>query len=166
MDWLSLRYREIEKRLRRLLRRQGRTREDAEDLIQESLLRLHEYTRSSTVSNNSAFLARTVRNLSIDRYRREHRHLYALETVEELEQNDVLQDEGPAPDDIVSSQRRLQKVESILRAVSPRTCDIYFAHRAGYSYTEIGEQLRVSKSTIEKHIARAVLALMDAKEPE
>ena len=38
--------------------------------------------------------------------------------------------------------------------------------RAGYSYAEIEARMAVSKSTIEKHIARAVLTLMDAKEQE
>ncbi len=166
MDWLIPRYRQIERRLRSLLRRHGRTREESEDLIQESLLRLHEYCRSNDVRDHDAFLVRTVRNLSIDRHRRDHRHLYAEATVEELELSAVLQDDGPAPDEIGSSQRRLQRIGDALEAISPRTRDIYFAHRAGYNYAEIGDRLNVSNSTIEKHIARAVLALMDLKEPE
>ncbi|MEJ0037789.1 MAG: sigma factor-like helix-turn-helix DNA-binding protein [Gammaproteobacteria bacterium] len=86
--------------------------------------------------------------------------------MEELELTAMLQDDGPALDEIVSSQRRLQRIGDALEAISPRTRDIYFAHRAGYSYAEIGDRLNVSNSTIEKHIARAVLALMDLKEPE
>jgi RNA polymerase sigma factor (sigma-70 family) len=166
MDWLLPRLRRIEKRLRRLLHRHGRTPEDSDDLIQESLLRLHEYCRSREVIDHEAFLVRTAKNLSIDRFRREHRHLYVRETVEELEVGAALADEGPSPDEIVTAQKRLQAIGSALEAISPRTRDIYFAHRAGYSYLEIGAHLHVSKSTIEKHIARAVLALMDLKEPE
>lgn len=166
VEWLVSHYHSIEARLRRLLRRQGRTHEESEDLIQESLLRLHEYCRAEEVRDHSAFLVRTVKNLSIDMHRREHRHLYADRTLEELELHEALPDHGPTPDEIVGAKLRLQGISRTLSAISPRTRDIYFAHRAGYSYAEIGERLGVSSSTIEKHIARAVLALMDIKEQE
>lgn len=174
MHWFLSDYRRLEKRLKKLLWRGGRSREEAEDLIQEALLRLYEYYRKPAapgeagrggeVRDREAFLVRTVRNLSIDRHRREHRHLYADETVEELEATAPLLDTGPASDEIFEAQQRLHKIRATLNAVSPRTREIYFAHRAGYSYAEIGAALGVSKSTIEKHIARAVLALMDVKE--
>lgn len=166
MDWLLPNYHRIERRLRRILGRLGRSREDSEDLIQEALLRLHQYCRTAEVRDDEAFLARTVRNLSIDRNRREHKHLYVRESVEEIEELGVLVDQAQRPDEIFSAQDRLHRIKKMLDAVSVRTRKIYFAHRAGYSYTEIGASLHVSKSTIEKHIARAVLALMEAKEPE
>lgn len=109
---------------------------------------------------------RTVRNLSIDRHRSEHAHLFADRPVEELEAAVSIADEGPSADEILGARQRLYRIGNTLAAISPRTRDIYFAHRAGYSYAEIGEHLGVSKSTIEKHIARAVLALMDEKEPQ
>jgi RNA polymerase sigma factor (sigma-70 family) len=166
MDWLRPHYRRIEKRLRRLLGRRGRSREDAEDLIQEALLRLHQYCRRGEVRDAEAFLVRTVRNLSIDRHRRDHRHLYARQTVEEIDLEDALEDGAPPPDEIFAARERLYRIGRTLEAVSARTRDIYFAHRAGYSYAEIEARMGVSKSTVEKHIARAVLALMDVKELE
>ena len=41
-----------------------------------------------------------------------------------------------------------------------------FAHRAGYSYAEISEQMGVSHITIKRHIARALLAIMEYGEPD
>lgn len=166
MNWLWSHYHPIERRLRRLLGRRGRSREDTEDLIQEALLRLHQYCRTGEIRDAEAFLVRTVRNLSIDRHRREHRHLYDRQTVEEIDLKDALADTAPSPDEIYASHERLYRIRRTLEAVSIRTCDIYLAHRAGYSYAEIGTRMGVSNSTIEKHIARAVLALMDVKEPE
>jgi RNA polymerase sigma factor (sigma-70 family) len=165
MDWLLPRYRQIEKRLRKLLRRQGQSREDSEDLIQDALLRLHEYCRSADVKDQEAFLVRTVRNLLVDRHRHEMRPAHAEESVEALQIGDVLQDDASAPDEIFAAQERLYRIGRTLAAISPRTRDIYFAHRAGFSYAEIGAHLDISKSAIEKHIARAVLALMDVQEP-
>ncbi|MDB6162446.1 MAG: polymerase sigma-70 domain protein [Gammaproteobacteria bacterium] len=45
-------------RLIKTCRRQGRSHEEAEDLIQEALLRLHEYCRNTEVRDEDAFLAR------------------------------------------------------------------------------------------------------------
>jgi RNA polymerase sigma factor (sigma-70 family) len=156
----------IQKRLRDLLRRAGRSPEDTEDLIQEALLRLHEYRQTARIQHQEAFLIRTVRNLSIDWHRTSHRDRYAKKPVEDLVDALALADESPAPDVIFNAQDRLYRIGTKLEAISKRTRDIYFAHVAGYSYAEISAQMGVSKSTIEKHIARAVLVLMNEREPE
>ena len=56
-------------RLMKFLRRKGRSREDAEDLIQEAMLRLHVYGRDTPVVNEEAFLRHAAYNLSIDQHR-------------------------------------------------------------------------------------------------
>src|SRR5271168_213481 len=53
------------KRLLKFLRRKGRSHEDAEDLIQEAMLRLHLYGQAVPVVNEEAFLRHAVTNLSI-----------------------------------------------------------------------------------------------------
>jgi len=166
MAWLMTHYLRIDRRLRAVLRRQGRSREDSDDLIQEALLKLHEYCRGARVENQEAFLIRTVRNLSIDRYRSAQRRVSANGSIEDLESALGLEVGSPPPDVILEGRERLNEISRLLEAVSSRTRDIYFAHRAGYSYAEIGKHLHISNSTIEKHIARAVLALMDARETE
>ena len=48
--------------------------------------------------------------------------------------------------------------------LSPRlkpSSQTYFAHRAGYSYAEIAEHMNVSQRTIRRHVARALLAIME-----
>ena len=144
-------------RLHTVLRRQGRTREDAEDLIQEAFLRLHQYCRDE--NRQDAFLARTVRNLSIDLYRREHRDLYVDEPVEEL----VIADARTAPDEECAHIERLQRVGGVLATLSPRTREIFLMHRIeGYGCAAIARHFQISVSAVEKHIAKAVLTLMDA----
>jgi len=153
-------------RLLKLLQRQGRSREDAEDLIQEALLRLTEYCKSAVVRNEAAFLKRAVVNLSIDRYRHDARHPLADQPVEELAETLPLLDPAPGPDEVLSAQQRLNEIRRILDPVSIRVRQIYFAHRAGYSHQELAAAFDVSISTVEKAIARAMVALMDAKEPQ
>jgi DNA-directed RNA polymerase specialized sigma24 family protein len=67
---------------------------------------------------------------------------------------------GPSPEAEVEAQQSLSAVMRLLEGVSPRTCEIYLAHRAGYTYDEISSRLNVSHITIRRHIARALAAIM------
>lgn len=153
-------------RLQKLMRRRGRSRDDAEDLIQEALLRLTEYCCTAQVHNEEAFLQRTVINLSIDRHRRDCRRPQASESVEEIAERLPLLDTYPGPDEVLAAQQRLDEVRKALDVVGVRTRDIYLAHRAGYNYQELAAAFGVSTSTVEKAIARAVVALMDMRDPQ
>ena len=73
------------RKLQRILVRQGRTREDAEDLIQQAFLKLQEYCeRGGNVRQPEGFLVRTVLRLAINARRDEHRNLYVDTQIEEL----------------------------------------------------------------------------------
>jgi len=151
------------RRLLEVLRALGRSREDAEDLIQEAFLRLHIYCQTHEVREQEAFLVRTVQNLSVDSHRRAHRDLYIDEPVETLSLVDV----RLAPDEDAALQQRLDKVRAVLDALKPRTREVFLMHRVeGYSSAQIADRFGISVSAVEKHIARAVLALMSLVESE
>ncbi len=157
-------------RLMKVCRRRGRSQEEAEDLIQEAFLRLHEYCRKAEVRDEEAFLARTVSNLAINEYRRERIVSFSHETVEDLEQSIGLSDASPGPERICAAQQRLDEITKTLGAVSERTCQIFLAQRAGYSYEEIAADLGITPRTVQKHIARAMFLLIGIRmkqgEPE
>jgi RNA polymerase sigma factor (sigma-70 family) len=69
-------------------------------------------------------------------------------------------------EDTIEAHQRLNQIGELLDAVSIRTREIYFAHRAGYSYAEIADHMGISRITIKRHIARALLAIMEHGEPE
>lgn len=48
--------------------------------------------------------------------------------------------------------------------VDRRTREIYFAHRSGATYAEIAARWRISNRAIRRHVARALLALMESVE--
>jgi len=143
--------------LQRLLRRRGVTREDAEDLVQEAILRLHVYMREGgEVRDPQAFVTRTAMNLAIDARRHAHGDLYSKTPVELLE----LADFGPTPDEVLASEERLMRLKTVLDGVSVRTRQVFFMHRLlGLSHAEIATALAISKSAVEKHIASAVTVL-------
>src|ERR1700723_4484300 len=153
-------------RLLKFLRRKGRSREDAEDLIQEAMLRLHVYGRDTPVVNEEAFLRHAAYNLSIDLHRHNRPDLRKEVPIEDIEEQHPLVSQESTPEDTIEAQQRLNRIKAVLDAVSPRTREIYFAHRAGYSYAEIAEVMDISNITIKRHIARALLAIMEQSRNE
>ena len=153
-------------RLLRYLRRKGRSREDAEDLIQEAMLRLHVYAKDEAVANEEAFLQRAVHNLAIDQYRRERSGSRWEVPIEEVDRLRPLMAAGPTPDQILENQQRLDCLTALLDGVNPRTREIYFAHRPGYTYAEIADDMGIAEITIRRHIARALLTIREQGEKE
>jgi len=149
------------KRLLKFLRRKGRSHEDAEDLIQEAMLRLHLYGQEVPVVNEEAFLRHTVNNLSIDQHRRDRPDLRKEVPIEDLDARSTLIAPESTPEETLDAQQRLNRIRAVLDAVSLRTREIYFAHRAGYSYAEIADHMNISQITIKRHVARALLAIME-----
>jgi RNA polymerase sigma factor (sigma-70 family) len=148
-------------RLLRLLRRKGRSREDAEDLIQEALLRLHLYAKSEVVVNEEAFLIHAVRNLAIDRHRRD-RSIEGREVqIDDVDRQHPLVAPNATPDQILDSQQRLDKLTAILDSISRRTREIYFARRIGYTYAEIADDMGIAEITVKRHITRAHLVILN-----
>ena len=149
------------KRLLLFLRRKGRSREDAEDLIQEALLRLHLYSQGAPIVNEEAFLRHALQNLSIDKHRRDRLDMRREVPIDEVDPQSPLVAPDAPPEDLVEAQQRLIHIRALLDGVNVRTRQIYFAHRSGYSYAEIAEHMGVSHITIKRHIARAILAIME-----
>src|SRR5262245_1540532 len=95
-------FRHVRAQLQQLLRKRGRTREDAEDLIQEAFLRLQVYyQRGIPVREPKAFLTRTALRLSMNARRDENRRPQADEALESL----PLLDLEAMPEDILSAEQ-------------------------------------------------------------
>jgi RNA polymerase sigma factor (sigma-70 family) len=163
-------------RLLNILRRKGRSHEDAEDLIQEAMLRLHRYrvkaaastsasfpapaAAGSPIENEEAFLTHAVQNLSVDLYRSRRPDIRREVPFDCYNAHSPLVDPG-TPEQVLDSQQRLAVIQTRLDAANVRTREIYFAHRAGYSYDEISAHFNLSHITIRRHIARALLIIME-----
>jgi len=153
------------RRLQKLLLRRGRTRADAEDLIQEAFLKMQEYCqKGGEVRQPENFLVRTVLRLAVNASRDEHRELYSEGPVEDLT---FILDPNPTPDEVLAGAECLEKMRDALDAVSRRTRDVFFMQRIdGFSYAQVAEQLGISVSAVEKHVASALAILADVNEQE
>jgi RNA polymerase sigma factor (sigma-70 family) len=141
------------------LKHKGKSQEDAEDLAQEALLRLHVYAKDHAVLNEGAFLRQVVHYLSIDHYR-SHRYGALLEIpLDDVEAQAPLIDPRSTPDQILDSQQQLEELSARVEAVGPRTLQIYIANRYGYSRAEIAIGLGVAEITVHRHMSLALAAL-------
>lgn len=148
-------------RLLKLCRARGCTREDARELVQEGYLRLFQYLRFTKVRDEDSLLRRIIINLSINHYHRELSTPFVFERIDDLDRRSGLIDPKAGPERTLAAQQHLDRVASLLSAVSPRTCQIFIAQRGGYSYEEIGVGFAIKPRTVEKHVVTATSMLME-----
>lgn len=136
-----------------MLRRRGRTSEDADDLVQEAWLRLAMYARQVQVAKPDAFLFRTALNLAVsaDRAR-------AVRGVEIEVEAVALVDSSPGTEDAVLARERIARLDVCLARLGPRTRAIFLDVRfGGMSYAEVAQRHRVTVSAVEKQVAKATM---------
>lgn len=149
---LALRWRGLRDQIARMTRR-----DDAEDLLHDAWIGMTE--RRDPADNPEAFLARAAANRGLDAYRRERRVGGGLPVELAAE---AIADGGPLQDEILIARHRLERLRKGVEQLTPRTREIFLMHRLdGRKYREIAEQLGISQSAVEKHIARAMDQLVD-----
>ena len=145
--------------LMRLLQRRGSSRADAEDIIQEAMLRHYVYVRGKAVVNEVGFLRRTVLNLSISKFRAERGAKALTTSLDAAEEATPLQAATPTPEQTIERRQRIEAINTTLESVNPRTREIFMASRFGYAHEEIARELGVSLITVKRHIGSAHAAL-------
>ena len=144
--------------LQSYLSRLVRCRETAADLLQDTFLRFLEHAPKVEIANSRAYLYRTAHNLAVDHLRKEDRRCTDLTEPEQLWD---MPDQQPAPDHRVQAQRELQSLYASLAELPPLTSRIFELNRMhGLSYQEVADALNISNSSVQKHLARALLHTM------
>ncbi len=143
-------------RLRDQIARMTR-RDDAEDLLHDAWVGIA--ARKVQAENPAALLARAAANCGIDAYRREQRAgLCFLPDAA----TDAVADQHPLQDEVLIARHRLERLRIGIAQMSPRTREIFLMHRLdARKYREIAQELGISQSAVEKHIARAMAHLVD-----
>jgi RNA polymerase sigma factor (sigma-70 family) len=148
-------------RVKIALMHRGCSSADADDLAQEAYLKLICYEIEHTVARPDAFLMRTALNLAIDAYRVQQ-HRGEPIRIEEMTLDELLwADPAPTVEATLLAKERLARLAGSLVDVSAQTRRIYLAHRLdGLTYPEIAQRHGLSVSAVEKHIAKATMAVM------
>ncbi len=145
----------LEPHLRLFGRRFARSGQiDVEDLVQETFARIIACETWREVENPGAFAFSTLKNLALDAVRRSK--VVSFETIADIDQLDLL-DDRPSPETYVVARDELRLLQGIIKTM-PRQCRQVFTLRKVYDLSprEIAETLRLSVSTVEKHLAKGV----------
>ena len=144
----------------RFLRRRTPLEEDAQDLAQESLVRLMRY-RGHAPTAWAALLYRIAHNALNDRRRRAHSHREAQHSALDAEVAELASPE-PSHEQRMATQQELAVLQGVLLGLPLRCRQIYLLNRIeGMSYTEIAGHCGISVKAVEKHISKALRLLRE-----
>jgi len=127
------------------------SREDAEDLVQEVLLKIWN-TQSffERIDNPAAYCMMMTKNMALDRLRQANRKIPHLP----VEQHDVVEEQSPL--EKMQHRERHQMVERLIRQL-PKNLQMLIQLRdiEGESYQQIAQLLKLSESQVKTNLFRA-----------
>lgn len=143
--------------------RRVRDRGEAEDLTQQTFVRLLGAGDGSQVENAAAFVFQVAANLLKDRRRAITRRGgdrgYSLDDREGAPPWDETA-EDPTPERVLLGREALAGAMASLEELGERTRDIFILFRLeNLRQQEIADRLGISRSTVEKHVMKATLHL-------
>lgn len=129
-------------------------RQDAEDLVHDTLLRIMDAQQWRQIDNPASFALRTMHNLAIDTLRR--RKVIPFDALSDLGSQRLV-DGMPGPEQTASGRSELEHLAQVIAAL-PRQCRqvLLLKKVEGLSHKEIAERLGIAISTIEKHLAKGL----------
>jgi len=137
---------------------------EAEEIVQEVFIRFQNKYDPATITSPEALLARIAGNIVIDRVRERNARAAREDAWGKI--NTAGADEALYASQSISPLRTLsakQEVEAalaVLRALPQKTRQIFMLHRFdGLTHAEVSERTGIPKSTIEKHMIKAIKAL-------
>lgn len=157
LNWFKTVILPQEAALRGRLRRILPANQELEDMVAEVLTRAYAAENWENVTTGRAYLFTIARNLVIDTARRNK--VVSFETIADLE---LLQGENNVEAQL-HAREALRQVETIVDSL-PAQCRRVFILRRVHekSMLEIAEDMSLSVSTVEKHLAKAIAIVMRA----
>ncbi|SDY22823.1 RNA polymerase sigma factor, sigma-70 family [Lysobacter enzymogenes] len=146
------------------LRKSAASHEDAQDIAQETMMRMLRY-RDQPADALKILMYRIAINALNDRGRRQKTR-HAPEHVSLDEDYHALPSQEPSHDQRVATEQELALVRAAIMQLPVRSRQIYLLNRInGMSYTQIAKHCGISVKAVEKNIGRA-LALLRARMKE
>ena len=137
---------------------------EAEEIVQEAFIRFQSRYDPAAMVSPAALLARIAANLVIDRAREKNARAQREDAWGKAHTAGA--GDGLAPFATLDPARELDAKQqvaaamAVLDALPDKTRTIFLLHRfEGLSHAEVSERTGIPKSTIEKHMIRAIRAL-------
>jgi RNA polymerase sigma-70 factor (ECF subfamily) len=126
----------------------------AEDMVQESFVRLMQHPDLTTIENHRAYLYKVTSNSLVDHNRKQRVIAKYHEDCDDL---DTLPSALLGPEITLHHQQRLLRYLQALDELPVIDRTVFLLHRFdGMTYPQIAKLLKLSKSTVERHFASAL----------
>lgn len=146
----------LRNRLQRYLRRYLGRLEDVEDVAQESFARVLDAAARGEIHYPRSYLYRTARNLAFNARARKFNQLES--SLEDPGFQDVLIDNRAGPEECAIAQRHFELFCQAVAALPTQCRQVLVLRKVhGLSQREVAENLGISVSTVEKHLAKALI---------
>jgi RNA polymerase sigma-70 factor (ECF subfamily) len=150
-------YRELRKPLLRYLVCLGLSRDEAQDVVQDTFLSLHRHlTSGGSQENIRGWVYRVAHNQARNRQNRYDRHF--REPVES--EINATVDEA-TPERAVLEKEKFQQLGKAMRLLTPPERECLVLRSAGLRYREIGEVMGIATSTVSDTVDRAIRKLAE-----
>lgn len=136
----------------------------AKEVVSDIFLWIWEHRAECRVSGSLAgYLYGAVRHRAMDRLKHERRASRAHAAFSALEYSPGMAEPPASPEEELHARELALLVERTISRLPERAREAFLLQRQhGLSYAEIAEVMRISISTVEKHMIRALQALREA----
>lgn len=149
-EWYSTHLAPHETLVRRWLQSRYGQNIEAEDIVQEALMRVLTENRKTRVAAPKAYFFAIARNLAVDRMRKNK--IRASESLWDEEALEVL-DEAPSVEETVARTHELEILTKAIQQLPERCLRVFtLAKVYGMSHQEISDELGISVNTVSNQI--------------
>ncbi len=159
-QWLAQHVLPHEPALRAWLRRRRIEGLETDDVVQETYAVLAGLPAVGHISSPRAYAFQTAQSLVLRHLRRAR--IVRIDAIGDVETLTAALDE-PSPEDHTAARQALRQVCVLIANLPPKCREAFLLRKIeGLSQRQIAERMRISESTVEKHIGRALRVLMAA----
>ncbi|WP_404339848.1 RNA polymerase sigma factor [Pseudoalteromonas mariniglutinosa] len=135
-------------------------RDDIEDIVQETFIKSYEADLKQNIEYTNSYMLKTAKHLALN-----HVAKWDNKYSDELDESDEAQRlmKSVTLEDEVTSKERFLFFCRVTEQMSPQVKKCFILKKVyGLSQKEIAAKMKLSESTVEKHIAKGLLHAMQA----
>jgi len=157
--WLGRHVLPHEAALRAWLRRRRLEGLEIDDVIQETYTRLIAAESVAHIRDAKSYAFQIAGSVVVDHLRR--MKVVSIASVSDLDHFE-LPSEEPSPERQVIDREELHRLAQLIASLPGRVRDVFTLRRVyGLSQREVAERLGIAESTVEKHMARGFLLMLE-----
>lgn len=155
----------------RVIARRLRNADIAEEIVQEAFLQVAAAEKTQRIENPEGYLMRTAINLSTDWLRQEssrrRREKDWSDVAYALDGGGEAASLAPSPAQTAIARDEYRRLEAAFSQLTPQVRTAFTLHKVeGLSHLETAAHMGLSRSTVEKHIMKAMRFLIDEMNDE